>query len=137
METWLAGVPVLAVRGMLSSLARSPELQSLIEECWSNRGNERRYTVPTKTKRELCQLAVAHDMELRKAQIRQRRAEAAERRLRSAGYTDAQIAQTLSRMEAEPIYVEPLDLEKVLRIMIRRAPEITLRRKASARKLRA
>jgi hypothetical protein len=43
MELWLAGLPVLGVRGVLSSLAGSPEQQALIEECWSKRGNERRY----------------------------------------------------------------------------------------------
>jgi hypothetical protein len=37
----------------------SPEHQALIEECWNKRGKERRYTVPPKIKRRLCELAIA------------------------------------------------------------------------------
>ena len=47
----LAGVPVLGIRAMLSSLAGSPEQQALIQAFWSHRGSERRYTVPPKIKR--------------------------------------------------------------------------------------
>ena len=36
----------------------SPEHQALIEECWNKRGKERRYTVPPKIKRRLCELAI-------------------------------------------------------------------------------
>jgi hypothetical protein len=136
MEVWLAGVPVLGIRNMLSSLAGNPELQTLIEECWSKRGNERRYTVPPKIRRKLCQLAVAHVTELRRDEIQRQRAQAAEGRLRAAGYTDAQIAEILSRRTPEYIAFEAPNLEKVLKIVNRRAPAITLRRKAAARKLR-
>jgi hypothetical protein len=48
MELWLADAPVLEIRAMLSSLAGNPEHQALIQECWRQRGNERRYTVPPK-----------------------------------------------------------------------------------------
>ena len=78
MEVWLAGAPVLEIRVMLSSLAGNPEQQALIEECWSKRGNERRYTVPPKIKRKLCRLAVAHVVELRRDAIQRRRAQAAQ-----------------------------------------------------------
>ena len=136
MEVWLAGAPVYQIQIMLTSLAGSPELQTLIEECWSKRGNERRYTVPPKIKRNLCRLAVAHVTELRRDVIRRHRAEAAKRELRTAGWTDAQIAQILSRKAAERIYFEAPDLKKVLEIVNRRTPAITLRRKAASRKLR-
>jgi hypothetical protein len=136
MEVWLAGAPVLEIRIMLSSLAGKPELQTLIKECWSKRGNERRYTVPPKIKRKLCQLAVAHVTELRRDEIQRQRAQAAERRLRAAGYTDAQIAEILSRRTPEHIAFKAPNLEKVLAIVNRRAPATTLRRKATSRKLR-
>src|SRR5262249_12948889 len=69
MELWLGGAPLSEIRVMLSSLAGSPEQQALIKECWSKRGDERRYTVPPKIKRRLCQLAVAHVVELRRDRI--------------------------------------------------------------------
>jgi hypothetical protein len=94
MELWLAGAPVLEIRVILSSLAGSPEQQAVIEECWSKRGNERRYTVPSKIKRKLCRLAVAHVMQLRCDAIQRRRARAAQAALRTRGWTDAQIAKS-------------------------------------------
>jgi hypothetical protein len=136
MELWLAGLPVLGVRGMLSSLAGNPEQQALIEECWSQRGNELRYTVPPKIKRKLCRLAVAHTVELRCDAIRRRRARAAKTALRIQGWTDAQISEILRRRAPEHIEFEAPDLKKVLEIVNRRAPATTLRRKAASRKLR-
>jgi hypothetical protein len=136
MELWLAGAPVLEIRNMLSSLAGSPEQQVLIEECWSKRGNERRYTMPPKIKRKLCRLAVAHAAELRCDAIQRRRARAAETELRTQGWTDAQIAEILRRRAPERIDFEAPKLEKVLAIVNRRAPATTLRRKATSRKLR-
>jgi hypothetical protein len=135
-ELWLAGAPVLEIRVMLLSLAGSPEHQGLIEECWSQRGNERRYTVPPKIKRKLCRLAVAHVVELHCDAIRRRRARAAKTALRIQGWTDAQIGEILSRRALEHIEFEAPDLEKVLEIVNRRAPATTLRRKAASRKLR-
>jgi hypothetical protein len=114
MEVWLAGAPVLEIRIMLSSLAGNPELQTLIEECWSKRGNERRYTVPPKIKRKLCRLAIAHMTELRRDEIQRQRAQAAERRLRAAGYADAQIAEILSRTTPEHIAFKAPNLEKAI-----------------------
>jgi hypothetical protein len=132
MEVWLGDAPMLGIRVLLSSLAGNPEYQALIEECWSKRGNERRYTVPQGIKRKLCRLAVAHVKELRLDSIQRRRAQAAETALRTQGWDDRQIAQILSRRGAEPIYFKGPDLEKVLKIVNRRAPAITLRRKSSA-----
>jgi hypothetical protein len=136
MELWLAGAPVLEIRVMLSSLAGNPEHQALIEECWSQRGNERRYTVPPKIKRKLCRLAVAHTVELHCDAIRRQRAQAAKAALRTQGWTDAQIAEILRRRTPEHIDFDRPQLEKVLHIVNRRAPAATLRRKAAARKLR-
>ena len=135
-EAWLAGLPVLGVRGMLSSLAGNPKHQALIDECWSQRGSERRYTVPPKIKRKLCRLAVGHTVELRCDAIRRRRARAAKTALRIEGWTDAQIGEILSRRAPEHIEFEAPDLDKVLEIVNRRAPATTLRRKAASRKLR-
>jgi hypothetical protein len=125
---------VLEIRVMLWSLAGNPEEQALIEECWSERGNDRRYTVPPK--RKLCRLAVAHEVELRRDAILRRCARAAERALRTQGWTETQIAEILNRRAPERIDFEAPDLEKVLGIVNRRAPATTLRRKAASRKLR-
>jgi hypothetical protein len=135
-ELWLAGAPVLEIRVMLLSLAGNPEQQALIEECWSQRGNELRYTVPPKIKRKLCRLAVAHTVELHCDAIRRRRARAGKTALRIQGWTDAQIGEILSRRAPEHIEFKAPDLEKVLEIVNRRAPATTLRRKAASRKLR-
>ena len=136
MEAWLADAPVLEIRVMLSSLAGNPEAQALIEECWSKRGNDRRYTVPPQIKRKLCRLAVAHVVELRRDAIQRRRAGAAETALRTQGWTETQIAEILNRRAPERIDFEAPDLEKVLEIVNWRAPATTLRRKATSRKLR-
>jgi hypothetical protein len=147
-ELWLAGAPVLEIRVLLMSLARSPDHQAhgaLIEECWHARGSERRYTVPGPIKRKLCQLAAAHVAELRlDAKLRlddtlRQRALADEReRLLTEGWTETQIVEILSRTvpkrddsEAPP----PPDVKKVLKLVNRRAPATTLRRKAAARRI--
>jgi hypothetical protein len=119
MEAWLADAPVLEIRVMLSSLAGNPEAQALIEECWSKRGNDRRYTVPPQIKQKLCRLAVAHVVELRRDAIQRRRARAAETALRTQGWTETQIAEILNRRAPERIDVEAPDLEKVLEIVNR------------------
>jgi hypothetical protein len=136
MELWLADVPVLEIRYLLLSLAGSAEHQALIEECWRARENERRFTVPPTIKRKLCRLAIAHVMNIRRYNILQRHLAAEETRLRTQGWSNSQIAEIRSRSGAERIDLEPLDLNKVVEIVNRRAPRTTLRRKAAARKLR-
>src|SRR5690242_6536447 len=54
LELWLADAPIRAVRSLLSSLAGNPEYQELIEKCWRERGNQRRFTVPKPIKIKLC-----------------------------------------------------------------------------------
>jgi hypothetical protein len=43
MELRLADAPMIEVNKLFSW---SPAQQAIIEECWSKRGDERRYTVP-------------------------------------------------------------------------------------------
>jgi len=125
MELWLAGVPVLGIRAMLSSLAGSPEQQALIQAFWSHRGSERRYTGPPKIKLHLCRLAVAHTVELQHDRILRQRAQAARAALRREGWTDTQITEILRRSPPEHIDFETPDLDKVLEIVSRRAPATT------------
>jgi hypothetical protein len=136
MELWLADVPALEIRYLLLSLAGSAEHQALIDECWRARENERRFTVPPKIKRKLCRLAIAHVMNIRRYNVLQRRLAAEEMRLRTQGWSGSQIAEIRTRRRPERIDMAPPDLNKVVEIVNRRAPRITLRRKAAARKLR-
>ncbi len=132
-ELWLAEAPVLEVRVLLFSLADKPEHQALIEECWRARDGGRRYTVPPKIKRKLCKLARAHATEMRCQATMHQRMLATKRNLRHQGYSDAQIAEIMSRYVPERPRVEPPDIEKVLEIVNRRAPPGTLQRKAKDR----
>jgi hypothetical protein len=61
MELWLADASMTEVTKLFSG---SLEHQAIVEECWSKRGHERRYTVPKAIKLKLCQLAIAYVMEL-------------------------------------------------------------------------
>ena len=133
LELWLAGAPVLEIRVLLLSLADHPEHQALIEDCWRAQTGERRYTVPSKIKRKLCQLANAHVTELRRQTILHHCNQAIERDLQRQGYSDGQIAEIRSRRVPQSPHVEPPDIEKVLEIVNRRAPPGTLRRKAKDR----
>ena len=135
MELWLAGAPVLQIKVMLGSLAGNPEHQALIDECWSKRQNERRFTVPPTIKRKLCCLAVAHVIELRRDAVQRLRAQATERKRRNQGYSHAQAVEFLRRRTLDATFDAP-NLKKVLSIVNRRSPAGTLRRKATARKLR-
>ena len=98
MELWLADAPITEVAKLFSW---SPEHQAIIEKCWSTRGCERRYTVPKAIKLKLCELAIAHVMELhRQAEDArpeieaslQRSMYAAEAELGDRGWTDEEIA---------------------------------------------
>ena len=100
MEAWLADVPVIGIRVMLSSLAGSPKYQALIEKCWSKRGRNPRTTVPKAIKVALCRLAIAHVMELRLDIIERQPTKAAKTAL----------------------LIKTPDIEKVLRGVNRKAP---------------
>jgi hypothetical protein len=136
LELWLWGAPVLEVRVLLFSLAGNAEHQALIEECWQARDGEERRTVPSKIKRKLCRLAVAHVVELRRQMILHQCIPATERDLRRQGYSEAQIIEIMGRRVPEPPHVDPPDIETVVKIVSRRAPSVTLRRKAHDRILR-
>jgi hypothetical protein len=139
MELWLAEAPMIEVIKLFSW---SPEHQAIIEECWSKRGHERRYTVPRAIKRKLCELAIVHVMEVQRqaevAQIeasQQRARSASEAELRKQGWTDEKIAdwfQKISeraRKRTKKGFTKP-SVDKVFEIVTRRAPGVTLRRKA-------
>lgn len=133
LELWLADAAVLAIWLLSLSLADNPEHQALVEECWRARGDGRRHTVPPKIKQKLCRLAVAHVVEMRRQAILHQRIRAIERDLRRQGHSDAQIAGIMSRRVPVRPHVDPPDIEKVLKIVNRRAPPFTLRRKAHDR----
>jgi len=111
---------------------------------------ERERTVPPRIKRVLCRLAIAHVVELhRQAQAAAPEIERslrsakhkAEAELRRRGWTDERIAAHFKRLQiarerrAHREFEVP-DLTAVLAAVNRRAPERTLRRKASERKRR-
>jgi hypothetical protein len=102
-------------------------------ELWLAGAPVRRYTVPPAIKRRLCQLAIAHVMELRRQTILRQWNEAIESDLQRQGYSDGQIAEIMRRRVPERPHVEPPDIQKVLAIVNRRAPPATLRRKAKDR----
>jgi hypothetical protein len=141
MELWLANAPTIEVTKLFSW---SPEHKAIIEKCWSTRGCERRYTVPKAIKRALCKLAIAYVMELhRQAEDArpeieaslQRAKSAAQAELRNRGWTDEEIADWFkklserSRKRSKKEFKKP-SVDKVLEIVTRRAPAVTLRRKA-------
>ena len=136
LELWLADAPVLELRVLLFSLADNPEHQALIEECWRAAPHERRYTVPPKIKRKLCKLAGAHATEMRCQAMMHQQMRATQRRLRRRGDSDARIDAIMRRHVPERPHVEPPDIEKVLELVNRHAPPVSLRRKARERILR-
>ena len=113
----------------------SPEHQAIIEECWSKRGCERRYTVPKAIKLKLCELAIAHVMALQRQiedarpQIEaalQRSMSTAEAKLRDRGWTDEEIAAWFkklserARKRSKKEFKKP-SVDKVFEILTRHA----------------
>jgi hypothetical protein len=80
---------------------------------------------------------VAHVVELRVDAILRKGAHAAERRLRTEGWTDTQIAEIRSRAAPERSAkdFDAPDVKKVLELVNRRAPRVTLRRKKADRRI--
>ena len=122
MELWLAAAPIIEV-AKLSSW--SPEHQAIIEECWTKRGCQRRYTVPKAIKLKLCELAIAHVMSLHQQSedARPQIEESLQRALSSAK------AELRTRKRANKKFKKP-SVDKVFEVVTRRAPANTLRRKA-------
>lgn len=144
LELWLAGVPIQIgpEYNLLPSLMTTD--RRLVQP------KERKRTVPWRIKRVLCRLAIAHVVELhRQAQAAAPEIERslrsakdkAEAELRRQGWTDERIAAHFKRLQiarerrAHREFEVP-DLTAVLAAVNRRAPERTLRRKASERKRR-
>lgn len=140
LDAWLAGLPLEAARALLAPLLGQPTFHVLLEQCWSKRRNDRRFTVPQQLKRDLCELAVAYVEASRNAQkgaLQSDRykawldsAEAIQITLQKQG---VQIGSLSKPLVASKDWKRP-DLERVLKIVNRRAPPITFRRKARARK---
>lgn len=146
MELWLADAPMIEIRILLWPLWRSPDHQAIIKECCSTRGPERRYTVPPKIKRKLCELAIAYVVALEqqiaheRPQIEaslERSRSAAESTLRDRGWTNKEIAAWFNKLSerarkrSKREFRTP-NLDQVLGIVTRRAPAGTLRRKAGS-----
>jgi hypothetical protein len=138
MELWLAAAPITEVAKLF---LWSPEHQDIIEECWSKRGCERRYTVPKAVKLQLCKLAIAYVMELHRQaedarpEIEASPQSAAGAKLRDRGWTNEEIAAWFkklserARKRSKKEFKKP-SVERVFEIATRRAPAVTLRRKA-------
>ena len=140
MELWLADTPAIEVIKLFSC----PEHHAIIDECWSKRGSERRYTVPKAIKLKLCELAIAHVMALQRQmedarpQIEkglQRSLSSAKSELKARGRTEEEIATWFkklserARKRSKKEFKKP-SVDRVFEIVTRRAPTGTLRRKA-------
>jgi hypothetical protein len=156
LELWLADAPLIDIQALFLPLLRNPEYRALIETCWSERAliqdrlNKRRqggrpYTVPPKIKRKLCLLTTAHMVEMqRQAQDEKPDTEArlrfSERRagveavLRAEGLSDKKIAAWFAKLAAHRDFTVP-DIDKVIEIVNRNTPRITLRKKAADRRI--
>ena len=141
MEAWLADAPITEVAKLFSW---SPEHQAVIGKCWSTRGSERRHTVPKAIKLKFCELAIAHGMALQRQmedagpQIEaslQRIMSKTEAKLRERGWTHEEIAvwfkklSERARKRSNKEFKKP-SVDRVFEIVTRRAPAVTLRRKA-------
>jgi hypothetical protein len=136
LELWLADAPVRQVCFLLFSSGGNPKHEALVEECWRARGGERRSTVPSKIKRKLCRLAVDHTVRLRRQMMLHKMNLADRERLRRAGYTNLQIDEIMARHPPRQPHVAQPDIDEVMKRLNRRAPPVTLRRKAHERILR-
>jgi hypothetical protein len=117
---------------------------SVLIELWLAGRSERRYTVPKAIKLKLCELAIAHVMALQRPmedmrpQIEaslQRITSKTEAELRERGWTHEEIAawskkrSERARKRSKKEFKKP-SVDQVFEIVTRRAPAITLRRKA-------
>ncbi len=110
-ELWLAGVSV-QVAGAFLGLPTG-HMRELLIECWLERGNGPQHHVPPEIKQKLCEIAIAHVVELRRA-------------IRSQG----RVALEISPWAAKPF--KTLNVEQVLGFVARHAPPGTLRSRNKA-----
>jgi hypothetical protein len=140
MEFWLAGLSVEQVRARLAPVLGDPKLRAVLDQSWSKQPSDRRFTIPPRVKRDLCRLAVSYVEVLHDAQETARGtdryqdwlrvADAIERTLQFNGVQTG----SSSRHRVRPKDWKKPDLNRVLRIVNRRAPPGTLRRKARLRR---
>lgn len=141
MDMWLAGVPVEAIRRLLFPLLDRVEIPTMIDACWSKQPTRRRYTVPKGIKEAICRMAIEYAEALHLGQERALRSE----RLRNWKRIVEAIQETAKTIGRPMDFLLVEDhaitqrwrkpnLEQVLQIVNRRAPAITLRRKARFRR---
>jgi hypothetical protein len=140
-ELWLAGVSVQEARAFLG--LPTGHTRELLFECWAERGNGPQHQVPLEIKQKLCELAIAHVVELQRQTqdakreieaILQRCAEAAEAKLKAQGWTDEQVAAWFNsaapKRDAKDFKTP--NVKQVLGIVARHAPPGTLRYRKKA-----
>jgi hypothetical protein len=140
-ELWLAGVSVQEAGAFLG--LPTGHTRKLLFECWGERGNGPRHQVPPEIKQKLCDLAIAHVVEVQRQTqdakpeieaILQRCAQAAEEKLKAQGWTDEQVAAWLNSVapEREAKDFKTPNVKQVLGIVARHAPPGTLRHRKKA-----
>lgn len=141
MEMWLAGAPVETIKVLLRPIVDQTQFASLIDTCWSRPPMERRYTVPKRVTRDLCKVAIAHVEALHLAQEETLSTDyfrvlksGIEANIKDSGLTEARINAASRRADAAHKDWRRPNLEKVIEIVGRRTPNVTLRRKARARR---
>jgi hypothetical protein len=140
-ELWLAGVSVREAGAFLG--LTTGRTRKLLFECWGERGNGPRHRVPLEIKQKLCEVAIAHVVELQRQTqdmkpkietILQRCAQAAEAKLKAQGWTDEQVAawfNSAARKRDAKGFKTP-NVIQVLGIVARHAPPGTLRYRKKA-----
>jgi hypothetical protein len=139
-ELRLAGASVREA-GEILGLATGHR-RHLLFECWAERGNGPQHQVPLEIKQKLCELAIAHVVELQRQTqdakpeieaILQRCAQAAEAKLKAQGWTDEQVAawfNSVPKRDAKDFKTP--NVKQVLGIVARHAPPGTLRYRKKA-----
>jgi hypothetical protein len=140
-ELWLAGVSVREAGAFLG--LPTGHTRKLLFECWGERGKGPQHQVPLEVKQKLCELAIAHVVELRRQTqdakreieaILQRCAQAAEAKLKAQGWTDEQVAARFNSAAHKRVakdFKTP-NVKQVLAILARNAPPGTLRHRKKA-----
>jgi hypothetical protein len=143
-ELWLTGTSAIGQAGaLLGYPKRGTAEYKLMLDCWLARGNGPRHKMPLEIKQKLCELAIAHVVELQRQTqdakpeieaILQRCAQAAEAKLKAQGWTDEQVAAWFNsaapKRDAKDFKTP--NVKQVLGIVARHAPPGTLRYRKKA-----
>jgi hypothetical protein len=139
LEFWLSGAPIEAASLRLGPALKLPDVCRLLRQCWTQQPINRRFTVPPRVKRDLCKVAVAFVEVLHQAQERALNSERYKAWLEvaagvqiAAQADDVPIRSLYRRRRSRKDWKKP-ELSRVLQIVNRRSPAITLRRKAKMR----